>query len=380
MMLVTDTLFDTNGVSRFIRDLASRAEGFGTELTVVTASPLAPERLPGNILNLKPPLALRMPFYKEQYLTVIPPLFRLYRIMRKTRPQIIHLSTPGPMGWSALLCARLLGIPCAATYHTHFPAFLEENTRSHLIGNAATLVMRRFYRRMAFVFSRSKGFIPLLTGTIGTKAVNTFYLPPGTDTETFSPEKRPEGGFWNRYGIGDNSMVLLYVGRLNVEKNLLFLIERFKELRSSIKTDICLVLVGEGEYARHAPSWREESIFYLGVKRGEELSKIYAASDLFVSASITETLGQTVMEAQASGIPAIVSDQGGVIETVVDQHTGFTISVTHPERWVAAMVKLVRDKELREEMGDAARQRMRKASIAESCRAFLQKHKEFSTR
>ncbi len=376
ILLVTDTLFDSNGVSRFIRDMAARAADFGAELTVVTASPIRPEGMPENIVNLRPFLAVRMPFYPEQYLNLLPPFWRLWRTLRARRPEIIHISTPGPLGWSALLIARLLRIPTAGTYHTDFPTFLEENTGSKRIRALTAWVMRRFYRSMAFTFARSQRYIPLMAGEIAIAPERIVYLPPGTDTGAFNPGYRSRPGFWEGYNIPGEPLVFLYVGRLSVEKNLPFMIERFRELRRNVRRDIALVLVGEGEYAAQAARWRSDNIHLLGVRRGEELSRIYANSDIFLSASVTETLGQTVMEAQASGLCAVVSDRGGVTETVVDQHTGFTLDVAQPGRWTAALEKLVRDGRLRSAMGRAAAERMQHASIRRSCEVFVRQHRE----
>ena len=376
MVLVTDTLFDTNGVSRFIQDMASHAHLHGVSLKVITASPVETAPLPPNIVKLKPFLATRMPFYKEQYLNIVPPLYTLYKSIRSNKPEIVHISTPGPLGWAAFFIASLLRVKKASTYHTDFPAILESNTGSPHVGRITTWVMRRFYRPMVFVFSRSKRFLPLLHDEIGIDVDKSFFLPSGTDTEKFHPCNARPKSFWKRYGIDETATVLLYVGRLNVEKNVLFMVERFKELRRQTRRHVALAVVGEGEYERFADSWLEDEIHVLGVKRGEELSQIYASSDIFLSASETETLGQTVMEAQASGVPAVVTDKGGVTETVVDQHTGYVLSVKAPGHWVSVLKRLVEDAALREQMGVAAHRRMQKASIQSSCEAFLRKHIE----
>ncbi len=376
MVLVSDTVFDTNGVSRFIRDIAAHAHRYETSLTVITASPLNTGDLPRNIMNLKPLFAMRMPFYKEQFLNIIPPFFMLYRQIKTLQPEIVHISTPGPMGWSARMIAAMLHIPCAATYHTSFPTILEENTGSRHIAAITKRVMRRFYRPMQFVFSRSKQYLPLLNDEAGITPSRTVLLPSGTDTESFNPAHARARCIWTDYGIGEERIVLLYVGRLNIEKNLLFLVERFKELCATTDKKLALVLIGEGEYEKYAPKWRDQHIHHIGVKKGKKLSQLYASSDLFVSASVTETLGQTVMEAQASGIPAVVSDQGGVTETVMDGETGFTLAVDTPATWVEKLHLLVEDHELRKKMGEAAHTRMQSASILKSCETFFQKHKD----
>jgi glycosyltransferase involved in cell wall biosynthesis len=377
ILLVSDTLFDTNGVSRFIRDMAEHARSCGADLTAVTASPIRPAGLPDNIVNLNPFITIRMPFYREQHLNIIPPVISLFRTIRSRRPGIIHISTPGPLGWSALAIAVVLRIPTAGTYHTDFPSFLEENSGSRRVRALTAWVMRRFYRRMTFTFSRSKRYIAAMHEEIGIPQERIVYLPPGTDTEKFSPSFRPESGFWERYGIEGDPLAILYVGRLNVEKNIPFMIERFRELRRNTRRPVALVLVGEGQYLESADAWRGEAIYCLGVRRGEELSQIYAASTLFLSASVTETLGQTVMEAQASGLAAVVSDRGGVTETVIDQHTGFTLPVGKPRQWTAALKRLVEDEPLRRRMGEAACERMQNASIRKSCEAFVKRHREF---
>ena len=376
MVLVSDTLFDTNGVSRFIQDMAAHAERYGVALTVITASPIETPDLPANIVKLRPFLAVRMPFYKEQYLNIVPPLYTLYKTIREHKPEIIHISTPGPLGWSAFFIASLMGVKKAATYHTDFPAILESNTGSPRVGRITTRIMRSFYRPMAFVFARSKRFLPILYDDIGIAGKRSVFLPSGTNTEKFHPGNARPKPFWSDYGIDEAATVILYVGRLNVEKNVLFMVERFKELRRQTKRPVALAAVGEGEYARHADAWKADNIHILGVKKGEELSQIYASCDIFLSASETETLGQTVMEAQASGVPAVVTDKGGVTETVVDQHTGYILSVKTPEHWVSVLKRLVEDTALREQMGEAAHRRMQKASIQSSCEAFLKKHIE----
>ncbi|MEJ2527750.1 MAG: glycosyltransferase [Sulfurovaceae bacterium] len=298
IVLVTDTLFDTNGVSRFIHDMVYFAPKNNATLTAITAANIDLPISSPNIICIQPFLAMRMPFYKEQSLQVIPPLLSLWKKIRALKPDIIHISTPGPLGWSALFMAKILKIPTAGTYHTDFPAFLEENTGSKTIRKITVWFMRRFYKQMRFTFARSNPYIKTIEEEIGISRQKIIYLSSGTDTQKFHPSFKEEG-FWIRYGIAKDALILLYVGRLNVEKNLLFLIDRFREFKKETKQKVVLVLVGEGEYAKHADEWMREDIFYLGVKRGEELSSIYANSDIFMSASATETLGQTIMEAQA---------------------------------------------------------------------------------
>jgi glycosyltransferase involved in cell wall biosynthesis len=372
--LVTDTLFDTNGVSRFIHDMVHYAKKYNTTLVAITASNNDMLISSSDIIRLKPFLAMRMPFYKEQSLHIIPPFLSLYRSIKKLNPHIMHISTPGPLGWSALFIAKILNIPIAGTYHTDFPAFLEENTSSKKIRKITAWFMHRFYKQMRFTFARSKRYIATIEEEIGIDQKKIFFLNAGTDTKKFNPSFKKKN-FWIKYGIAKDTVMLLYVGRLNVEKNLLFLIDRFKELRESLQQEVVLVLVGEGEYVKYADEWRLDGILYLGTKRDEELSCIYANSDIFISASTTETLGQTVMEAQASGLCAVVSDQGGVVESVQNEISGYTLSVDFPEHWVAKLKELTINQKKRVMMGQAGFHQMQERSIEASCQAFISQHR-----
>jgi glycosyltransferase involved in cell wall biosynthesis len=374
IVLVTDTLFDTNGVSRFIHDMVHFAPKNNATLTAITAANINVPISSPNVICIQPFLAMRMPFYKEQSLQIIPPLLSLWKKIRVLKPDIIHISTPGPLGWSALFMAKILKIPIAGTYHTDFPAFLEENTGSKTMRKITAWFMRRFYKQMRFTFARSKPYIKTIEEEIDISPQKIIYLSSGTDTQKFHPSFKEEG-FWTRYGIAKDALILLYVGRLNVEKNLLFLIDRFREFKKETKQKVVLVLVGEGEYAAHADEWMQEDIFYLGVKRGEELSSIYANSDIFMSASTTETLGQTIMEAQASSVCVIVADKGGVIENVQDGISGYTLSIECAHLWVEKLKELSVDQQKRVAMGMAGFQQMQERSIEASCQAFITQHR-----
>jgi glycosyltransferase involved in cell wall biosynthesis len=373
IVLVSDTVYDANGVSRFIQDAAAIALRSGMRFTVLTSSPLASGKSAGNIINAKPLLAVRMPFFKEQSLTLLPPFLTLFREIKRLRPDVLHISTPGPIGFSALCVAKLLHIPTAGTYHTDFPAYLENHTQSRTVGRITRALMRLFYRRMGLVFSRSLPYLPILHEEIKIPSERTAYLKPGTDLQRFSPLHRdPE--IWRNYGIAQESVKLLYVGRLSKEKNFLFVVSCFKALQQQSVRKVELVVLGEGELSKSEELKECDAIHLLGVKRGEELSALYATSDLFVFASTTETLGQAVMEAQASGLACIVSDQGGVKETVKDRCSGFTISVDDQKRWVRELSLLVENDWLRLQMGENGRELMKGRSIEGSFRTFVKYH------
>jgi len=370
---VSDTVFDTNGVSRFIQDMARHARDEGMEYTVLTSSPLAPDELPDNIVNLRPPLSIRMPFYKEQSLTVIPPLLGFYRILKKYKPDVVHISTPGPLGVTALAVAKLMGIQTASTYHTDFPSYMLRNSGSSLVGKITLWVMRLFYRRMSLVVSRSHGYIDILKESLGISAEKILFLRPGTDTQRFHPEHR-QTKIWSQYGINESSIKVLYVGRLSVEKNFQMAVDVFKSFCTLYGADADFIVIGEGEAFERKKEYAEYHIHLLGKKAGEELSSLYASSDIFLFPSTTETLGQAVMEALASGLPCIVSDRGGVTENVRDGLNGYTLSVDNASAWIDALRTLSYDIELRARMAVAAFEGIQHRSIQKSFHAFIEAH------
>ena len=157
-------------------------------------------------------------------------------------------------------------------------------------------------------------------------------LPAGVDVERFNPAYSDLDYFAAR-GITQSKRVL-YAGRVSVEKNLPMLVEIFRRL-SARRNDIALVIAGAGPYLEEMKRQRlaHPRKHFKSARRNDakSLRNLYASSDLFVFPSRTDTLGQVVMEAQASGLPAIVSNEGGPKETVVDEITGRVIGSTGNE-------------------------------------------------
>ena len=373
VLLISDTVYDANGVSRFIQDMAAQSRQNGDSFSVLSSSPLAEEQPEINITNLRPFWYMRMPFYKEQYLTIIPPWLQMAGFVKRCRPDAIHISTPGPMGICAMLIAKRYTIPVAGTYHTDFPSYIRKQIN---LGAAEALTrwfMRFFFHRMARVFSRSKGYMEVLEKELGLDEEQLFFLPPGTDTQRFSPEQRT-AEVWPKFDIRSESLKLLYVGRLSAEKNLMFVIELFERLQSMSSRPLSMIIVGEGALAETVSRRRNPHIHLLGLQKGEALSQLYASSDLMLFASVTETLGQVVMEAQASSVPCIVSDEGGVRDIVRDGETGYVVNIADTQRWSERALRLIENDAKRLEMGRAARVMMQARSIEQTYRSFMQAH------
>jgi glycosyltransferase involved in cell wall biosynthesis len=186
-------------------------------------------------------------------------------------------------------------------------------------------------------------------------------FPRGIDIQRFHPSKR-NGYLEERYQIRSGAK-LLYVGRISKEKNLGHLEGVFKELAKA-HPDIHLVLVGDGPYMNEMrESMRGLPCTFTGYLEGEELAAVYASSDLFVFPSTTDTFGNVVLEAQASGIPVIVTDLGGPQENLIPGKTGLVVDQSDSGAFLGAIESLLRDPSRRKQMGRAARQYMEDRSF-----------------
>jgi len=375
VLLISDTVYDANGVSRFIQDMAAQSRGRDGLFSVLSSSPLSGPQPESNITNIRPFWYMRMPFYKEQFLTIVPPWLKMYRFVRTSRPDIIHISTPGPLGMCAMMIAKRFAIPVAGTYHTDFPSYIRKQVK---VGAAEALTrrfMRLFFHRMQRVFSRSRHYMDVLQEELEMEPEKLRFLPPGTDTARFSPVHRSKE-IWPRFDIRSESLKVLYVGRLSVEKNFLFVVDLFEKLQQACAVPLSLIVVGEGALAETVSRRRNSHIHLLGLQTGQSLSELYASSDLMLFASVTETLGQVVMEAQASGLPCIVSDEGGVTDIVRHGETGYCLPVGDQEAWLEKGRSLIEDAAFRTRMGEAAWRQMQERSIAETYERFMQTHDE----
>jgi glycosyltransferase involved in cell wall biosynthesis len=179
-------------------------------------------------------------------------------------------------------------------------------------------------------------------------------LPRWVDTDTYSPEQR-NSSFWVSRGIAPGTTVLLYVGRVSREKGLEMLAQAFKELVDG-GTTVALAVIGDGPFREEMES---SLIGYpslcTGYLAGEELQQGYASADVFVFPSATDTFGNVVLEAQASGLPVIVSDEGGPCELMIDGETGFVFRASSTSDLVNAISRMLFEPLSINLMGRAAR-------------------------
>ncbi len=346
----TDTLNDVNGVSRTVTSAATLARKLSLPLTVLASESRRPS-YDFDCENFAPIWETPVPRYEELTLRV-PPAIELIEHCERENYGKILISTPGPVGLAALAAAKLLGVPTAGIYHTDFPRYVAALGGDARIEDLSRSYVRWFYRQMDEVLVSSAAYADELV-RMGIERDRLRDLPRGVDLELFSPDRRQADHF-ARWGLPPGP-VLLYAGRLSREKNLGVLLQAFRHLRER-GVQAGLAIVGDGPERRALEMrWNAPDVAFTGYLAGAELSAAYASADLFVFPSRTDTFGNVVLEAMASGLPPIVAREGGPAEQVRHGETGLVVDLDRPEALGDAMAALIAHSGLRHRLAAAAR-------------------------
>ncbi len=261
---------------------------------------------------------------------------RLWRAWRARRPDVVHIATEGPLGFSALLAARRLGIPALSSFHTNFHSY----SRHYGIGwlhRAIEAYLRGFHNRTAATLVPTAA----LAGELAARGfLGVQVLSRGVDTGLFSPVRR-SAALRAHWGAAGKAPVCLVVSRLAPEKNLGLAFAAFAAIRAE-RPDARMVCVGDGPQAETLARRHPDAIF-CGMRRGEDLAAHYASADLFLFPSLTETFGNVVSEALASGLPVVAYDQAAAGELVDNGRNGLLATPGNAAAFIAASVKLARD-------------------------------------
>ncbi|MDX2227635.1 MAG: glycosyltransferase [Verrucomicrobiae bacterium] len=346
---VTDTIEDVNGVATTIRTMVKQSVAQGCDLTVITSrGELAFEDIP--LKNFPPVGEFEIPEYELQRLS-FPPILNIADYCEQQRFTELIISTPGPVGVSALLAAKLLGLKTSGIYHTDFPQYVKILSEDDdMMETLCWQYMYWFYDQMDVIWVNSSHYRDLWVKR-GIRAEKIKILPRGIDMVSFHPSKREEG-FWTRFGIHGGT-VFLYVGRVSKEKNIEIALEAFRRVRAQ-HPSAHFAVVGDGPHLAELKS-RFPEVTFTGYLRGDSLWAAYASSEVFVFPSTTDTFGNVVLEAHAAGLPTIVSDVGGPCELVRPGETGFVTRALDPASVAGAMEPFLTDPALQPRMSQAAR-------------------------
>ncbi len=274
---------------------------------------------------------------------------RLLRSWGERRPDLVHVLSEGLLGRSAVRVARELAIPVTTSFHTNFHAYGEYYGLGWL-AKAALGYLRRFHSRAACTLVPTEEVRQQLSAA-GFQRLAV--LGRGVDTSLFDPRRRSDE-LRRGWGAAPHAPVVLVVGRLAPEKNLELAVRAFLAAREA-EPAARFVLVGDGPERSRLEALHPEFVF-TGMLRGATLAAHYASADVFLFPSRTETFGNVVLEAMASGLAVLAFDEAAAHEHVRHQRNGMVVTPGDSSRFVLQAARLARDLSAVRRLGLAARQ------------------------
>ena len=354
-----DSFHEVNGVAHTSRHFEAFARRRGLPFLCVRAGDRAQAVTEdGSVWTLELPRGF-LSFALEKDLRFDPAFLRhmplIGEVLKRFQPALIHITGPSEVGMLGAWLAHHLRLPLAASWHTNVHEYAARRSEWFLrllpprqsaatgqkIEDLSMAVAARFYSMAQVLFAPNPELCALLERTTGRPCR---LMPRGVDAELFNPAKR-------RRKSEDGEAVLGFVGRLSVEKNVALLTAVQQELERMGVTNFRFLIVGHG----NEEAWLRERLpraEFTGVLKGEPLAEAYARMDIFVFPSHTDTIGNVVLEALASGVPAIVTPDGGPATIVRDGVTG---RIVRDEEFAAAIAEVLADPARHTEMRLAAR-------------------------
>lgn len=274
----------------------------------------------------------------------VPSKRRLAELWALQRPDVVHIATEGPLGWSALQAANLLKLPVVSDFRTNFHAYSQHYgigwLRKPIVG-----YLRKFHNRTHCTMVPTDA---LRRDLAAAGFENLRVVARGVDTRQFNPLRR-SASLRAQWGAGAGTRVVTCVGRLAPEKNLGLLVEAFRAMRQ-IDPALRLVWVGDGPSREALRTACPEAVF-AGTRSGEDLAAHYASADLFLFPSLTETFGNVVPEALASGLAVLAFDCAAAGQLIRCGDDGLLAPPDRPEAFIAAARQLAADPALGTRLG-----------------------------
>lgn len=271
--------------------------------------------------------------------------------LREFEPTLIHIATPDLLGFRAMRWAQANNIQIVSSYHTHFTSYLKYYNLELLEG-LGWKYLEWFYSQCKHIYVPS----PSMANELNEQGIDEGIRiwARGVDTEQFSPDYRDMD--WRKSnGFEDSDTVVTFVSRLVWEKNLQTFVDTIKKLQQT-RSNIRAMIVGDGPARKELGHMLPEAHF-TGFITGDELSRAYASSDIFLFPSETETFGNVTLEAMSSGLPCVVADATGSRSLVESGVNGFLAPPRDTEAFAERVSRIAEDGSLWEEMGRAARQK-----------------------
>jgi len=341
--LIVDGIGSMHGVTHTIEQVRERGVP-GFEVEVIGTDAGVDRRLPAAA-------EVEVPFYEGLRLGV-PGLPDLVETLADGRYDLIHVTAPGPAGVAATLLSRVTGAPLLASYHTELADYAGLRSGDGGLEAAARMALGAFYGAAGAVLSPSPAADASLAG-LGVDQSRVGRWERGVDTERFDPRKADPDAF-------PGELKVLYAGRLTREKGVDLLAESFLRAHRA-DPRLHLLLAGGGPEEAELRERLGERATFLGWLEGEDLARAYASADLFLFASSTDTYGQVILEAGASGLPVVAVAEGGPAALIENRHTGL-LCRPDADHLAGAVLQLASSPPLREQLGEAAASAARERS------------------
>ncbi|ASA20476.1 glycosyltransferase family 4 protein [Paenibacillus donghaensis] len=331
LALFTDTFLpQTNGVALTLSRLTGHLNRRGIEHLLFTPKSAPEDSYPDPV---RPLASIPFIMYPECRLA-LPSMSVIRRQLDAFKPDLLHMATPFNIGLCGLRYAHRHNLPHVVSYHTHFDRYLDYY-RMRRIVPLYWKYMKWFHRSCDATFAPSQETIGALQEQ-GFERVKLWSR--GVDCRLFSPARR-SAEVRERYGI-TAPLLLLYVGRVAPEKDISTLAAAMRQLPESLQSQVHWLIVGDGPLLPELRTEAPPNVTFAGYKHGEELAQLYASADLFVFPSSTETFGNVVLEAMASGLPVIAANAGGVRDLVVPGQSGSLFEPRNPQALVEEICML----------------------------------------
>ncbi|HVD86914.1 MAG TPA: glycosyltransferase [Solirubrobacterales bacterium] len=333
--IIADGIGSMHGVTHTIEQIRERGVP-GFEVEVVGTDPGVDRRLPAAT-------ELEIPFYEGMRLGV-PGLPDLVETLAEGSYDLVHVTAPGPAGIAATLLCRTTGVPLLASYHTELATYAGMRSRSEALEALTKAALGAFYSAPGAVLSPSPSADTSVLA-LGADPARLGRWERGVDCDRFDPAKADREAF-------PGEIKVIYAGRLTKEKGSDLLAESFLRAHAS-DPRLHLLLAGGGPEEAELRARLGERATFLGWLEGEELPRAYASADAFLFASSTDTYGQVILEAGASGLPVVAVAEGGPAALIENRHTGL-LCRPDPDHLAAALLRLASAPKLREQLGSAA--------------------------
>lgn len=264
----------------------------------------------------------------------------LMQLWRQRRPDVVHVVTEGPLGWRAISAARKLQLPVTSSFHTNFHQY-SGHYGMGLLKLSIEAYLRKFHNRTLVTLAPTHDVVQSLQRR-GYRNVSV--LSRGVALEQFSPARRSRA-LRRTWGAADADVMVLYVGRLAKEKNVGVVLNAYAAIQARLPT-AKLVIVGDGPLRKPLADACPPALF-TGVKTGQDLAACYASSDLFLFPSLTETFGNVVPEALASGLAVVSFACAAAANLITHERNGVLVAPGDERAFINAAVAIAADHDKR---------------------------------